>query len=56
MRIHLVLLLAGHLVALVVLHDRSVARFGSAVAARTVWPVTAVLGTSLVVALRLFGL
>jgi hypothetical protein len=52
----LILLLAGHLTALVVLHDRSVARFGAEVGARTVWPVTAVLIASLVVALRLFGL
>jgi hypothetical protein len=52
----LILLLAGHLTALVVLHDRSVARFGAGVAARTVWPVTACLVVSLVVALRLFGL
>jgi hypothetical protein len=52
----LLLLLAGHLTALVVLHDRSVARFGADVAARTVWPVTAFLVVSLVIALRLFGL
>jgi hypothetical protein len=52
----LILLLAGHLITLVVVHDRSVARFGAEVAARTVWPVTAALVASLVVALRLFGL
>jgi hypothetical protein len=52
----LLLLLAGHLTALVVLHDRAVARYGPEVAARTVWPVTAFLVASLVVALRLFGL
>ena len=41
--------LAGHLVALVVLHDRTVARFGAAPAARTIWPVTAFLVASLVI-------
>jgi hypothetical protein len=50
------LLLAGHLVALVAVHDRTVAWFGLRVAARAVWPLTGFLVLSLAVALQLLGI
>jgi hypothetical protein len=52
----LTVILAGHLMSLVVLHDRAVARFGPVTAARAIWPVTALLVVSLVLALQLSGI
>jgi hypothetical protein len=50
------LLLAGHLIALVALHDRTVVWFGAPVAARAIWPLTGFVVVSLAVALQLLGI